>query len=410
MKNLSDNTLGNPICKMPASKIEMSVKRAKYSLVIGTTLLAGLLPFPANAQLSEETLNIVSGQNGIDQLQLFPPDGTPNGGIISLSQERLNLLSEQERIVQQQLSTPDEGVDTSLIERGENYLVKPVFCLDFASSDSFASKKSCGGVTFFPTAIDTYSVVNRIDPPKCTSYVENYGCYAIEWQRGQNSNQATAFGPWVPTASALNAQENNTTFFPGGNPPGGWAETLHAPPSINNKAFNEFAVGAAKVMNDWKTPVFFDVNFGSGNNAIAVLESITFNIYDSLFNTNTLSSLCSSYGFNENQANARNVASNCERDYGEQNPGFDVASIDIAYWRPTGRVDESYSGSTLSNFILTNFNNRASRIYVWDPPETIETAEKVPEPSSVLGLLAFGLFSVGSFFGRKRKYENKNLI
>lgn len=399
MKNLSDNTLGNPICKMPASKIKMSVRRPKYSLLIGATLLAGLLPFPANAQLSQETLNLSSEQNEIDQLQLFPADE----GIIPLSQETLNLLSEQEQIAQQQLFIQNGGGEISLIEPDENSLVKPVdLCLAFDSSDSFASKGSCGGVTLSPAAIDTYTA-RQVSPSRCTYYTENYGCYAIVGQGGRNSSFATAYGPWGPTASALNAQESNPLFFPNGNPVGIWLEANHRLPLLGNdrRAFNEFAVGAAKVMNDWRSPVFFDISLGPVNNAIAVLESITFNINGA----SNLGQLCNSYGFNNKGANVGSVASNCSFPYGDANNyGFNVSSIDIAYW-PDGisgsnRVDRTYSGSNLSSFILNNFNKKVTTTYVWDPPQT---TEKVPEPSSTLGLLTFGLFSVGSFFGRKRK-------
>lgn len=411
MKNLSNNKLKNFICKVPAPEIETPVIWAKYSLVIGAALLAGLLPIAANAQVSQETLNLSPEQNGIDQTLLFPADE----GIVPLSQERLNLLSEQDRIAQQQLSGQNEGGEISLIELGENSLVKPSLvktpdsCLALSS---FAAQGSCGiEEVLLETAVsDTYTA-RQIAPNRCKSYFANYGCYAIEGQPNyQNSNFASAYGASRPTAAALNAQENNRYFFPQGDPPGTWLQANHAISFNDRYGFNEFAVGAAKVINDWKSPVFFDVNFGFGNNAIAVLESITFDINNTF--SSTLGQLCNIYRFNDKAANVSNVASSCGSTYGDRSNGFKVSSIDIAYWSSAvgntsnSRVDITYSGNSLNNFILNNFNQGPTTTYVWDPPETAETAEiaePVPEPSSALGLLAFGLFSVGSFFKRKRK-------
>ncbi len=73
------------------------------------------------------------------------------------------------------------------------------------------------------------------------------------------------------------------------------------------------------------------------------------------------------------------VASDCAIASGINsiNPTTTVSSIEIAYWTQTGngpysRIDTTYSGSSLNNFISNNFNGARSRTYVWDPPETTE--------------------------------------
>ena len=389
MKNLSNDVLSNFICKMPAPDVETSVKWARSFLVIGTTLLAGLLPFPANAQLSQETLNLSSEQNGIDQLQLFSVDEE----IIPLSQERLNLLSEQDGIAQQQLSGQNEETDRLTLT---SEFIKPVDNGDLKILEI--------------QAFTTYSANPQVSPNRCTSSVfDNYGCYALQLQGGglQFSSSVSPFSP--PSAAALNAQEADRTRFPNGNPPGTWLEAqypIFLNPSQPKSNFNQFAIGAAKAMYDWNTPVFFEINLGPGIFENAVLESITFN---SPF-SNALSTLCAISGFNIRGANVSTVASSCASISGinNANPLTTVSSIDIAYWPQTGsvpfnRIDRIYTGSSLDSFILNNFNKASSKTYVWDPPEIVETAEPVPEPSSALGLLAFGLFSVGLFFRSKRK-------
>ena len=84
MKRFLSSTSENSFCKVPALKVETLIIWAKYSLAVGAALLAGLLPVPANAQVS---------------------------------QERSELLSEQDRIAQQQLSGQDEGISKGLIEK-----------------------------------------------------------------------------------------------------------------------------------------------------------------------------------------------------------------------------------------------------------------------------------------------------
>lgn len=374
IKNLSDNALGNPIYKMSSSKIKISVKRARYSLVIGATLLAGLLPFSANAQVSEEKLEV--------------------------SEEKIELLSEQDKVAQQQLSKENE-------ETAKEFILTPDFTSpDFTSIDEPISKQINNGDSAQPQVSTIYSANPQIGPSRCVSTAfDNYGCYAIESQRGRNSFNATANSFTAPSALALNTQEANTLFFPNGDPPGTWLQAQHpnANGSLEKRAFNEFAIGAAKVMNDWRTPVFFDVEFGFGNSVNVVLESITF---DSPF-LNALSTLCSSYGFNDKQANVSRVASDCARatNINGTNPNVTVSSIDIAYWSrggtgTLGRVDRTYRGSDLSGFIWNNFNQGFNNDYVWDPPQTVKA---VPESSPTLGLLTFSLLSINSFITRKRK-------
>lgn len=225
-----------------------------------------------------------------------------------------------------------------------------------------------------------------------------------------NSSYATANGSSYPSSSALNAQEKNSLFFMQ-DPPGTWLQTQYPSPLAGQpkSGFNEFAIGAAKVMNDWHSPVFFEAEFGFGNQANAVLESITFTSPYS----NVLTTLCGS-GFEDKKADVSTVARNCAFSIGI-NSGISqttVSSIDIAYW-PVGadssqtRIDRTYAGSSLDSFILNNFNRAVSSTYVWDPPETaqasLETIEPVPEPSSMLGLLTFGLFSTISLIKHKRK-------
>lgn len=376
MKNLSDNTLGNSIYKMPYSKIKMSVEPARCSLVIGATLLAGLLPFSANAQVSEVKSEVLSD--------------------VQMSQEKLELLSEQDKVAQQQLSKENE-------ENAKQFILTPEPSIDKATSKQ--RKDIRLAILLNPQALTTYSANPQVGSNRCTdSFFDNYGCYALQLQGGQPfSSSVSSLAP--PSASALNAQEANTLYFPNGNPPGTWLETEYPfPNSFTPKSsFNVFAIGAAKAMHDWKTPVFFEIDLGSGLTDNAVLESITFN---SPFN-NVLSSLCGSLGFNNKGANVSTVASDCAFASGinSQNPGTTVSSIDIAYWPQSGngsinRIDRTYTGSSLNSFILNNFNMARSRTYVWDPPQAVET---VPERSPTLGLLTFSLLSVGSFIRRKRK-------
>ena len=353
----------------------MSVEQASCSLVISATLLAGFLPFPANAQVSEEKSEVLSD--------------------VEISQERLELLSEQDKIAREQLSKESE-------ENAKQFILTPKPSIDTVISKQIDNSDLA---ILKPQALTTYSANPQVGANRCTNpFFENYGCYALQLHGGRSFNSSVSSSN-APSASALNAQEANTLYFPNGDPPGTWLETQYPFPNsfTPRSSFNVFAIGAAKAMHDWKTPVFFEIDLGSGFTDNAVLESITFN---SPY-INVLSTLCGGSGFNNKGANVSTVASDCAFASGinSQNPITTVSSIDIAYWPQTGngsltRIDRTYTGNSLDSFILNNFNMARSRTYVWDPPQAVE---KVPERSSTLGLITFSLLSVGSFIRRKRK-------
>jgi hypothetical protein len=344
--------------------------------MIGATLLAGFLPFPVNAQVPEKKSEVLSG--------------------VGISQERLELLSEQDKIAREQLSKESE-------ENAKQFILTPEPLIDRVT---FQQIDNSDLAILKPQALTTYLANPQVGPSRCTDpFLENYGCYALQLHGGRPAFLSVPSNV-APSASALNAQEANTLYFPNGDPPGTWLETQYPwplNPFIPRSSFNVFAIGAAKAMHDWKTPVFFEIGLGFGSRANAVLESITFN---SPF-SNVLSTLCGSSGFNNKGANVSTVASDCAFASGinNQNAITTVSSIDIAYWPQSGngfltRIDRTYTGSSLDSFILNNFNTAFSKTYVWDPPQTVE---KVPERSSTLGLIAFSLLSLGSFIRRKWK-------
>lgn len=335
----------------------------------------------------------------------------PTPSYAQLSQETLNLLSEQDKVAQEQLSKEDKGIGTTSINGSS--LLSTNNLTDQKYIDSPTDTVDNGSIILEPQAVTTtYSASPQVGPGQCTSFYDNYGCYALQL-KGYNPFTSSVSPFRSPSASDLNAQEANPLYFPSGDPPGTWLETQR-PTSFSGQqyknSFNEFAIGAAKAMSDWKTPVFFQIDSSGATNA--VLESISFS---SNYNIpNVLSNLCSSNGFNTRGANVATVASGCAFSTGINsiNPGVTVSSIEIAYWPQFGngfpnRIDRTYSGSSLDSFILNNFNGANSRTYVWDPPEAAQTVlgtvESVPEPSSELGLLAFGLFTTASFIKHKRK-------
>ena len=245
--------------------------------------------------------------------------------------------------------------------------------------------------------LKTYSIKNEVGPSECTSYFDNYGCYAIEWNNGENSSFQLSYFDSSPRASTLQAYETDTTYY-SSNPRGDWFESSYFGSGPDTE-LNQFAVGAAKEINDWGTPVFFNAGVGTFDEK-AVLESITFNIYFG----NDLSDVCGT-DFDNKDANPESVASSCAFFYGDDNTfGFEVDSAKIAYWSPsTNRRDQTISRSTLRSYLDDSFSD----VYVYDPPSaevaTVEAAS-VPEPTFSFTALSFlGLFGFGSLLKRTRK-------